>query len=119
MLIMGIPQPWTAYPLFKAAQDRQNYDDVRMIPFPETYRPLNGLSGEALINAYLEQVQVQIDAFKKSGVGFAGIIFCSLFANEGLPDVPATLLQKVTDLVHAEGGLVIADEVPSDLVEQD
>ncbi|NNG81440.1 aminotransferase class III-fold pyridoxal phosphate-dependent enzyme [Acinetobacter sp. ANC 5378] len=98
-------------PLFKAAQDRQNYDDVQMIPFPETYRPLNGLSGEALINAYLEQVQVQIDAFKKSGVGFAGIIFCSLFANEGLPDVPATLLQKVTDLVHAEGGLVIADEV--------
>ncbi|WP_347455554.1 aspartate aminotransferase family protein [Acinetobacter thermotolerans] len=98
-------------PLFKAQQDRYNYDDVRMIPFPETYRPLNGLTGEALINAYLEQVQMQIDAFKQSGVSFAGIIFCSVFANEGLPDVPATLLQKVTDLVHAEGGLVIADEV--------
>ena len=98
-------------PLFKDPQDRHNYDDVQMIPFPETYRPLNGLTGEALVNAYLEQVQMQIDAFKKSGVGFAGIIFCSVFANEGLPDVPATLLQKVTDLVHAEGGLVIADEV--------
>lgn len=98
-------------PLFKAPQDRHNYDDVRMIPFPETYRPLNGLTGEALVTAYLEQVQMQIDAFKKSNVGFAGIIFCSVFANEGLPDVPATLLKKVTDLVHAEGGLVIADEV--------
>lgn len=98
-------------PLFKKTEDRHNYDDVRMIPFPEIYRPLNGLSGEELIEAYLTEIQKQIDHFKTEGIGFAGMIFCSVFANEGLPDVPKTLLKRVVELVHQEGGVVIADEV--------
>ncbi|NAR48537.1 aminotransferase class III-fold pyridoxal phosphate-dependent enzyme [Acinetobacter haemolyticus] len=96
-------------PLFQ--HQHNQYDDVRMIPFPELYRPLNGLSGEELCQAYLDQVQQQIDYFKAKGIGFAGIILCSLFANEGIPNVPQGLLAKITTLVHAAGGLVIADEV--------
>jgi 4-aminobutyrate aminotransferase-like enzyme len=38
---------------------------------------------------------------------------CSIFANEGPPEIPSGFMAKVTDLVHREGGLVIADEVQS------
>ena len=38
---------------------------------------------------------------------------CSIFANEGLPDIPSGFMARVTDLVRRAGGLVIADEVQS------
>jgi 4-aminobutyrate aminotransferase-like enzyme len=43
----------------------------------------------------------------------AALIVCPIFANEGLPDIPAGFMEKVTDLVHSAGALVIADEVQS------
>ena len=36
---------------------------------------------------------------------------CSIFANEGLPDIPAGFMKKATEIVHQAGGVVIADEV--------
>jgi 4-aminobutyrate aminotransferase-like enzyme len=36
---------------------------------------------------------------------------CPIFANEGLPDVPAGYLERVAKLVREAGGLVIFDEV--------
>jgi len=52
-------------------------------------------------------------SLKTQGAGFAALIMCPIFANEGLPDIPAGFMSRVTDLVHREGGLVIADEVQS------
>ena len=38
---------------------------------------------------------------------------CSIFANECLPDIPDGFMARVTDLVHPEGRLFIADKVKS------
>ncbi|MEQ8516897.1 MAG: aminotransferase class III-fold pyridoxal phosphate-dependent enzyme, partial [Chromatocurvus sp.] len=85
---------------------------IRGFPFPDSYRPLSaGLSEAELRDAYLEQVAAAIAALKREGHGLAAFIVCSIFANEGLPSVPAGFLSAATALVHREGGLVIADEV--------
>lgn len=88
--------------------------EIRGFPFPERYRPLDeGLSEEELCAAYLNQVAMAIESLNAEKVGFAALIMCSIFANEGLPDIPSGFMASVTDLVHREGGLVIADEVQS------
>jgi len=89
-------------------------NEVRGFPYPDRYRPLGeGLSEEALCEAYLARVTAAIESLKTQGAGFAALIMCPIFANEGLPDIPAGFMSRVTDLVHREGGLVIADEVQS------
>ena len=88
--------------------------EIRGFPFPECYRPLKeGLSEEELCAAYLAEVETAIKSLNTEGPGFAALIMCSIFANEGLPDIPAGFMSRVTELVHREGGLVIADEVQS------
>ncbi len=88
--------------------------EIRSFPFPERYRPLQeGLSDDELCDAYLERVAAAIESLQADGPGFAALIICSIFANEGVPDVPSGFMGKVTELVHREGGLVIADEVQS------
>lgn len=96
-------------PLFH--RTRQFFTEVRAIPFPDGYRPLCGLAGEALMQAYLDEVQAAIDSFDEAGVGLAGLIFCSIFANEGLPAVPPGFLAAASALVRKAGGFVISDEV--------
>jgi 4-aminobutyrate aminotransferase-like enzyme len=91
---------------------RPETDTVHAFPFPETYRPIRpGLDEARLCDAYLEALEDAIRRFEASGVGFAALIVCSIFANEGLPDVPRGFMAKARDLAHAAGGLVIADEV--------
>ncbi|MCY1282988.1 2,2-dialkylglycine decarboxylase [compost metagenome] len=92
-------------------RERQYFTEVRSIPFPETYRPLGGLSGENLIEAYLGEVQAAIDSLEEAGIGVAGMILCPIFANEGLPRIPPTLLERAMELVRKAGGLIIVDEV--------
>jgi 4-aminobutyrate aminotransferase-like enzyme len=88
--------------------------EIRGFPFPEHYRPLQeGLTEQELCEAYLAQVASAIESLQEEGAGFAALIVCSIFANEGVPDIPAGFMARVTDLVHKEGGLVIADEVQS------
>ena len=88
--------------------------EVRGFPFPERYRPPEeGLSEEELCEAYLARVAEAIENLKKEGSGFAALIICPIFANEGLPEFPSSFMSRTTDLVHREGGLVIADEVQS------
>ena len=84
--------------------------DVRAFPFPDLYRPLeDGLSEDELCEAYLARVATAIESLKAEGSGFAALIMCSIFANEGPPDIPAGFMRKVTDLAHREGGRVTAD----------
>jgi 4-aminobutyrate aminotransferase-like enzyme len=85
--------------------------NVRAIPFPDSYRPLDGLAGAALADAYADKVREAIASFDAAGVGFAGMIVCPIFANEGLPNVPIGFMQKALELVHGAGGVFIADEV--------
>jgi len=88
--------------------------EIRGFPFPEHYRPVvDGLSEEELCEAYLAQVAAAIESLKREGAGFAALIMCPIFANEGLPEFSADFMSRATDLVHREGGLVIADEVQS------
>lgn len=86
--------------------------DVRAIPFPEMLRPLvPGADEDELREAYLDRLRQVIRGFEADGTGFAGLIVCSIFANEGLPDVPRGFMARATEIVHEAGGLVIADEV--------
>ena len=86
--------------------------DVRAIPFPERYRPLAaGASDSELCDLYLERLRAAIASLQASDVGFAGFIVCSIFANEGLPDVPRGFMPRAAEIVREAGGLVIADEV--------
>ncbi len=84
---------------------------VKSVPVPDSYRPLEGLSGDALADAYAECVKQAIEAFEAEGVKFAGLLMCPDFANEGLLNVPAGFMEKAIAHVRAAGGLYIADEV--------
>ena len=88
------------------------HPDVRAFAFPQTYRPLRpGLTGIALAGAYLERLDGAIQALEATGAGVAALIVCSIFANEGLPQVPEGFMARAAERVRAVGGLVIADEV--------
>lgn len=87
-------------------------DTVHSFPFPETYRPIQaGLSEAELCEAYLERLEDAIRRFEVPGVGFAALIMCSNFANEGLPNIPAGFMARAAEMARKAGGLVIADEV--------
>ena len=86
--------------------------EVQGFPFPESYRPIEPATGAASLGeAYLDRVRAAIATLQDNGAGLAAMIVCSIFANEGLPDVPEGFMAQAAALVRAAGGLVIADEV--------
>jgi len=87
--------------------------NVKAVPYPDSYRPLNGLQGEALADAYVATIDKAIEEFEQEGTGLAGMLVCPIYANEGVPNVPSGYLQRAADRVRAKGGLVIFDEVQS------
>ena len=84
---------------------------VRHVPAPDSYRPLGGEGGMAHARAFAAKVQQAIDDLNASGHGFAGVIFCPAFLNEGFPMLEPGWLDPVADVVRQAGGLFIADEV--------
>jgi len=91
---------------------RRGRKNVNSFAFPNMYRPLvDGVTEEDLCNLYLAEVQSAIDDFAAEGIKLAGIIMCSLFANEGLPTVPKGFMKRAAEMVRAAGGVVILDEV--------
>ena len=87
-------------------------DAVWAIPFPQQYRPLKeGAAPAELTELYLAEVQAAIDGFKASGIPLAGMLVCSLLANEGLPDIPPNFMPLAAEMVRQAGGVFIADEV--------
>ena len=89
--------------------------EVRGVPFPQTYRPLAGGPVdepiEELRDRYLDRLQAAIDDLTSDGVGFAALLVCPIFANEGLPTVPDGFMPRAAEMARAAGGVVIADEV--------
>jgi 4-aminobutyrate aminotransferase-like enzyme len=86
---------------------------VRRIPCPDSYRALRGLSGEALTAAYVQEITDAVASLQQAGHGVSALLVCPIFANEGLPDVPANFMERAVAAVRAAGGLYIADEVQS------
>jgi len=90
--------------------------EIRSIPFPQTYRPITeGVSVTELTDLYLVEVRRVIREFAEDGIGFAGMLVCSILANEGLPNIPAGFMPRAAKLVREAGGLFIADEVQAGL----
>ncbi len=86
--------------------------DYRRVRFPQTYRPIRERASETeLCELYLEEIQAGIDAFAAKNIKLAGMLFCSIFANEGLPNVPRGFMARAADRVREAGGVVIFDEV--------
>lgn len=62
---------------------------------------------------FAESVAEQIEAHEKSGTGFAALILCPFFLNEGFPIKTDDWLKPVAKVVRNAGGLLICDEVQS------
>lgn len=77
---------------------------VRLVPAPDPAAPGDGVAFGAAVAAAIADLE-------RAGHGFAGLILCPVFANEGLiPAVPGWLDPAVR-AVRAAGGVLIADEV--------
>jgi 4-aminobutyrate aminotransferase-like enzyme len=86
--------------------------NIEFIPYPERFRSdAANVDDDALAEHYLAHLREAIARFDAAGVPFAGLMLCSILANEGLPDIPASYMSGAADIVHAAGGLFIADEV--------
>ena len=85
--------------------------DVRAFPFPEILRPLVPGARSGARRCVSRAPARRDPSLEDDGGGFAGLIVCSIFANEGLPDVPRGFMARAAEMVRAAGGLVIADEV--------
>ncbi|SMX44665.1 aspartate aminotransferase family protein [Octadecabacter ascidiaceicola] len=62
---------------------------------------------------FAAQVAAKIDGLIKDGTGFAALVVCPYFLNEGFPDNPDGWLKPVADVVRNAGGVLICDEVQS------
>ncbi|NIZ13155.1 aspartate aminotransferase family protein [Phaeobacter sp. HF9A] len=79
---------------------------VRHVEAPDSYR-LHDPDGQR----FAEKVQEAIDALNASGVGFAALIVCPLFLNEGFPRQAEGWLRPAAEAARRAGGLLICDEV--------
>ncbi len=92
---------------------RPSSDDkiFRSIPFPEIYRCTENDPAAY----YLDQLGEVIESFRRDEIPLAGLLVCPICANEGLPNIPKGFMARASKMVHAAGGLVIADEVQAGL----
>ena len=85
--------------------------NVRHVPAPDSYRPLGGEPGLAHAMAFARKVAEAIRDLESSGHGFAGIVLCPAFLNEGFPHLDPGWLDPALTEVRKAGGIFIADEV--------
>ena len=62
---------------------------------------------------FAAKVQEAIDDLEASGIGFATLIVCPLFLNEGFPMQAEGWLKPAAEVVRKAGGILICDEVQS------
>ena len=81
---------------------------VRHVEAPDSYR-----SPDPDGSRFAAHVARAIADLEAAGVGFAALIVCPLFLNEGFPTQNAGWLRPAAELVRRAGGLLICDEVQS------
>jgi len=79
---------------------------LRHVEAPDSYR-IADPDGQR----FAARVQEAIDDLEKSGIGFAALIVCPLFLNEGFPTQAEGWLRPAAEAVRRAGGLLISDEV--------
>lgn len=84
--------------------------NIRLVPSPDSLRPVGG-TREGQSQAFAAHVAAAIKDLESTGYGFSGILFCPMFANEGLPDLEVGFMDPTIAAVRAAGGIVISDEV--------
>lgn len=62
---------------------------------------------------FADAVAEQIEEHEKSGTGFAALVVCPFFLNEGFPIMTDGWLKPTAETVRKAGGLLICDEVQS------
>lgn len=82
---------------------------VRTVLTPDSFR----IPAADLVDLFAQDVARQIEDLERHGDGLAAFVVDSLFSSDGIFDQPTELLRPVVDLVHAAGGLFVADEVQS------
>lgn len=81
---------------------------VRHVEAPDSLR-IHDPQGQR----FAAKVQEQIDDLERSGIGFAALIVCPLFLNEGFPNQAPGWLRPAEQVVRQAGGFLICDEVQS------
>ncbi len=79
---------------------------VRAVPPPDTRR-----SGGKAAALFAADVRAAIDDLGARGIGFAALVFDSIFSSDGVYADPPGLLGPAVRIARKAGGLVIADEV--------
>lgn len=80
----------------------------RFVDAPDSYRTPDP-DGKIFAAAVADKIA----ALEEDGTGFAALVVCPYFLNEGFPDNPDGWLKPVADVVRKAGGLLICDEVQS------
>ena len=84
--------------------------NVRLVPAPDGVNPLGGsLAAQPYVLA--KEIQKAAASLEAAGHGFAGFMFCPIFANEGLQVQKPGALDTVVAEVRKAGGLLLCDEV--------
>ncbi len=81
---------------------------IRFVDAPDSYRHPDHDG-----TLFAAGVARQIAALNADGPGFAALVICPYFLNEGFPDHPDGWLKPVAEVVRNAGGLLICDEVQS------
>ncbi|TMV94610.1 aminotransferase class III-fold pyridoxal phosphate-dependent enzyme [Thioclava sp. BHET1] len=85
-------------------------DHIRRVPAPDSLAPLGG-TAEAQAEDFAANIATAIAELEAAGHGFAGLMLCPIFANEGMPGIAPGFLDPTVDLVRRAGGLLLCDEV--------
>lgn len=80
---------------------------VYVVDAPDEYRS----EGEDVGELFAQRVDDAIKKMQRHGIKFAAFIADGLFSTDGILTEPAGFLKKTVEVVHAAGGLYIADEV--------
>lgn len=83
---------------------------VRLVPAPDPLRAGDADPDEQA-RRFARDVALAIADLEDTGIGFAAMILCPFFANEGFPAVQPGFLAPAEAVIRRAGGLIIADEV--------
>ena len=75
--------------------------NVRFVPYPQRFRADRPEADDAdLTEHYLQQLHETIQSFADDGIQFAGVMMCSILANEGLPDIPSGYMSRAAAMTR-------------------